>query len=100
MTYAVIAFFIGILMGGFLWALVVARDSKIAHLKEDEVIIKRPMKDFILVQVTPEIARRLINFQGELVSPTSTEARALHPERTFRKTIVAASQVSQGDQKK
>lgn len=77
--------FLGIVLGGLLYSLIIARDRTLVHLHVDEVIIKRPMPEFVLVQVTPEIARRLVQYEGDLEPKNSSEARALYPERATKR---------------
>lgn len=89
--YYVLFFFggltVGAIAGAIGWTLVIARDADLLKLAPDEVVIKKPMPELVLVQVTPEVARRLINFGGDTISPNKAEARALYPERTFKGKI-------------
>ena len=83
MMWSVISFIVGIVIGSFGAMFIIANDNSLAKINEDEVIIKRPDPNLILVQVTPEIARRLINDSGELIPPNPSEARAMYPERSM-----------------
>lgn len=80
----VLIFSLGIAVGAIVWSYVMANDPKVAKLQDDELIIKRPQDNMVLVQVTPEVMRRLVNFGGDVASPNSTEARSLYPERALR----------------
>lgn len=94
--YYALFFIGGIILGAVGWAVVIARDEEVVKLQPDEVIIKRPHPELILVQVAPDVARRLINSGGDMIiSPNKTEARALYPERTFRAKIEQGNKIDQ-----
>lgn len=81
--YLFLAFLAGGSFSVVVYALLISRDKDLVHLQADEVIIKRPLPEFILVQVTPDVARRLISTGGEMEVPNKSEARALYPERSL-----------------
>lgn len=81
--YFVLTFIAGSFVSMSLYAFMIARDKNLVHLQEDEVVIKRPLPQFVLVQVTPDVARRLVNTGGEVDLPNKAEARALYPERSM-----------------
>jgi hypothetical protein len=60
---------------GYLFAVfMIGRDPSVVTLGADELIVKKPTGDLILVAVTPEVARRL----SVLNRPeTSTDARRI-----------------------
>lgn len=72
-------------MGGGLWAFIMSRDKDIIHLKEDEIVVKKPSPEFVLIQVTPDIARRLVYYEGKLEPKNTSEARSMYPERVWQK---------------
>ena len=77
-----LGFVLGVGLGCGFYLYLIARDKNLIHIHDDEMVVKRPHPSMVLVQVSPNVARRLINYQGELQPPNPTEARALHPERT------------------
>lgn len=82
--YVILCLLVGFALGVCAAMYFVSRDNDLVHLQEDEVIIKRPMSDFVLVQVTPEVARRLVQNKGEEIGPNASEARSLYPEKAMK----------------
>lgn len=84
MIWEIFSFMLGSGVGVLIYSFVIARDKDLVHLQDDEVIIKRPLPQFVLVQVTPDVARRLVSTGGDLDVPKAhSEARALYPERSM-----------------
>jgi hypothetical protein len=79
----VVPFGVGVLFGFAAAILIALKDRSLINLKDDEVVIKKPNPELILVQVTPEVARRLVNTGGDLEAKSPSEARALYPERSM-----------------
>lgn len=74
-------FFGGVGIGFFVWSWFASRDRQLVYLSEEEVIIKRPDANMVLVQVTPDVARRLVNTAAGEQEKASVEARNLYRGR-------------------
>lgn len=71
------AFLGGAFFGVFVWMWLASRDEQIVRLGEDEVIIKKPHESMVLVQVTPDVARRLV-YNSETNENAWPEARKMY----------------------
>lgn len=69
-----------VLFGYLLGVFMVGRDPSVVTLGSDELIIKKPSSDLILVAVTPEVARRLSVMNRP---ESSAEARRILLESTL-----------------
>jgi hypothetical protein len=67
----------GFLVGYLFSAYLVARDPDLVHLKSDEVIVKKPPSDLILVAVTQQVARRIVLQNSASKEKSVIEARDL-----------------------
>jgi len=75
---ATAAWSVGLFAAGWLAnVFATARDKSIVSLQEDETIIKKPNEGFVLIQVTPDVARKVIQKYGEL-DGNKYEARSLY----------------------
>lgn len=77
MIIAAAAFLLGAICGVLIWMYLASRDEQIVRLADDEVIIKKPHESMVLVQVTPDVARRLV-YNIEQNENAWPEARKLY----------------------
>jgi hypothetical protein len=71
--------------GAVLASYVISKDGDVVTIKEDECLIKKPKDGYVLVLVTPELARKLVT-KGE-VDGQPFEARTIYSTRSEKNKV-------------
>lgn len=80
-VYLVIAALSGLVIGAVTMAFIISRDESLMKVDENHVVVMKPQENHVLVQVTPDVLRRMVLSGNESDQIKVAEARNLYPEK-------------------